>query len=84
MSRRRASRDAVQGGEEASSGPVASIQRPLRNAWAALRRATGDDAYERFHARSMNVAPQCPVHRDRAQFWCESIDRKWDGVRRCC
>jgi uncharacterized short protein YbdD (DUF466 family) len=55
-----------------------------RKAWRALRRATGDDAYERYldHFRTEHAASGAPL--SRREFHAREIDRKWSGVRRCC
>lgn len=55
----------------------------LRWCWRQFRRATGDDAYERYldhHQR--HHAGQPPL--SRAQFFKAEQERKWNGVRRCC
>jgi uncharacterized short protein YbdD (DUF466 family) len=55
-----------------------------RNAWRALRRATGDDAYERYleHLREYHAADETPL--TRREFCTRETERKWNGVRRCC
>ena len=55
--------------------------------WRLLRRATGDDAYERYLAqRASNGA--CCEHAgaplDRRAFYLAEQRRKWGGVTRCC
>jgi uncharacterized short protein YbdD (DUF466 family) len=54
----------------------------LRTLWHWLRRASGDDAYERYlaHHRAHHDGP--PL--DRAAFQRAETKRKWNGVRRCC
>ncbi|MGE0581857.1 MAG: CstA-like transporter-associated (seleno)protein [Steroidobacteraceae bacterium] len=47
------------------------------------RRASGDDAYERFVAHRRAVHPGEPLP-SRREFWCSEVDRKWQGVNRCC
>jgi uncharacterized short protein YbdD (DUF466 family) len=57
----------------------------LRRAWALLRELTGDDAYERYleHWRARHALDgTAPL--DRVAFYREELQRKWDGVRRCC
>jgi uncharacterized short protein YbdD (DUF466 family) len=56
----------------------------LRNAWAAIRELTGDDAYERYlaHWHAHHAPGSTPL--DRTAFCREEQRRKWEGVRRCC
>jgi uncharacterized short protein YbdD (DUF466 family) len=58
------------------------IQR-LREIMALLRRLSGDDAYERFVAHRCALHPGEPVP-SRREFWRSEVDRKWQGVTRCC
>lgn len=53
--------------------------------WTFLRRASGDDAYERYlaHWRIHHVAGGGEPLSRRAFFKAEQ-ERKWNGVRRCC
>ncbi|MCC6203110.1 MAG: YbdD/YjiX family protein [Gammaproteobacteria bacterium] len=62
-------------------GPVTEL---LRRCWSALRRLSGDDAYERYlaHWHEHHGDRGAPV--DRAAFFRGEQARKWDGVRRCC
>ena len=61
--------------------PLADFLRPL---WGAVRRLSGDDAYERY------LAHHAAHHRDgdpplsRAAFFKQWQDGKWEGVKRCC
>ncbi|MGE0385799.1 MAG: CstA-like transporter-associated (seleno)protein [Gammaproteobacteria bacterium] len=57
----------------------------VREAWSAVRRATGDDAYERYlvHRRERH-ADDGGAPLSAAEFYRREIDRKWGGVRRCC
>ncbi len=55
----------------------------LAAAWRALRRATGDDAYERYVAHLHLCHPGEPVM-TRHVFYDETQKRKWGGVTRCC
>lgn len=55
----------------------------LKALLALLRRVSGDDAYER------HIAHRCAAHAGeplptRREFWCSEVDRKWQGVNRCC
>ncbi len=51
--------------------------------WRWLRRATGDDAYERYIEHRARKHPGEPVL-TRQAFYEESQQRKWSGVSRCC
>jgi len=55
----------------------------LRAFWNGFRQVTGDDAFERYIERHnrlhANVAPL-----DRKEFFKSELQRRWDGVRRCC
>lgn len=55
----------------------------LRALLALLRRASGDDAYERFVAHCRTAHPGEPLP-SRREFWCSEVERKWQGVNRCC
>ena len=66
------------------SRPI-SEENALRRLWRALRDLTGDSAYERYlqhwqerHAEAGDV----PL--SRKEFYAQELDRKWNGVRRCC
>lgn len=56
-----------------------------RRCWSGLRRLTGDDAYERYlaHWRAQH-AHEGGEPLDRASFFKQELDRKWNGIRRCC
>ena len=51
--------------------------------WRWLRRATGDDAYERYVEHRARKHPGEPVL-TRQAFYEESQHQKWSGVSRCC
>lgn len=55
----------------------------LRKLWSALRRASGDDAWERYLAHHARCHPGEPAL-SRAEFFRRETERRWDGVRRCC
>lgn len=55
----------------------------LALAWAALRAATGDDAYERYRVHHALHHPHEPPLTRRA-FCAEAQQRKWNGISRCC
>jgi uncharacterized short protein YbdD (DUF466 family) len=53
--------------------------------WQGLRRMIGEDAYDRYlaHWRThAHHAGERPL--DRKAFYAQSLERKWNGVRRCC
>jgi uncharacterized short protein YbdD (DUF466 family) len=52
--------------------------------WQAFRRATGDDAYERYlaHHRLHHGGSGAPL--GRSEYFRAQQRRKWEGVRRCC
>lgn len=56
----------------------------LRQIWQALRCLSGDDAYERYlaHWRERHSSEGAPL--DRRAFYRAELERKWNGVRRCC
>lgn len=58
---------------------------PLKYAWRWLRSASGDDAYERYllHWHEKHAADGGQPLSRKAFFRAE-LDRKWNGVRRCC
>ena len=51
--------------------------------WQLVRRATGDDAYERYLEHRAACAQSGPVL-DRRAFYLAEQRRKWSGVNRCC
>ena len=55
----------------------------LRRLWRFVRRLSGDDAYERYlrhHARAHPGEPALSA----GEFYQRELQRKWEGVRRCC
>ena len=51
--------------------------------WRALRRVSGDDAYERYLVHHAATHPElAPL--GRADFFRSEQKRKWEGLRRCC
>ena len=56
----------------------------LRRLWGALRTVTGDDAYERYlaHWRAHHAGEGAPL--DRKAFFRAELERKWNGIKRCC
>ncbi len=55
----------------------------VRLAWQWLRRLSGDDAYERYLAHQVRAHPAEPVL-DRRAFYGQELERRWNGVQRCC
>jgi uncharacterized short protein YbdD (DUF466 family) len=59
----------------------------LRRAWAALRAwlawLNGDVAYQRFVAHQSRHHPERPSP-SRAEFYRMEVERRWNGIRRCC
>jgi len=55
----------------------------LKELLALLRRLSGDDAYERYieHRCTVHAGEPLPTRRE---FWCGEVERKWQGVNRCC
>lgn len=53
--------------------------------WQWLRRASGDDAYERYLAHWQAChAQEGAEPLSRKAFFRAEQERKWNGVRRCC
>jgi putative selenoprotein len=54
--------------------------------WQLLRRATGDDAYERYlaHRATCKESEERGPVLDRRAFYLAEQRRKWSGVNRCC
>jgi uncharacterized short protein YbdD (DUF466 family) len=59
------------------------VRLALKRSWCWLRRATGDDAYERYLAHHASRHAGEAVM-SRAVFYEDSQRRKWSGVSRCC
>lgn len=57
----------------------------LHRLWRALREITGDDAYERYlaHWRAAH-AQDGGKPMDRKAFYQAEIQRRWNGIKRCC
>lgn len=59
------------------------MTRKLLRLWQALRRLSGDDAYERYLAHHATAhAHDAPL--SHAEFFRREQERKWNGVKRCC
>jgi uncharacterized short protein YbdD (DUF466 family) len=63
---------------------LASLETALRRLWKGLRTLSGDDAYERYlaHWKAHRSHEGPPM--DRKTFCRAELERKWNGVRRCC
>jgi uncharacterized short protein YbdD (DUF466 family) len=59
------------------------IRTLLQRCWHAIRRLSGDDAYERYLAHHAEHHPEEPPL-SREAFFKEWQDNKWKGVKRCC
>lgn len=49
-----------------------------------IREITGDDAYERYLEHWQNHHAQEGEPQTRATFFKAEMERKWNGVKRCC
>ncbi len=58
--------------------------RTLQRLWRALRTLSGDDAYERYlvHWHTHHAGEGAPL--DRKAFFKTELERKWNGIKRCC
>jgi uncharacterized short protein YbdD (DUF466 family) len=63
-----------------STAPVVSAARAL---WRAMRRLSGDDAYERYLVHHAHAHPGVPALSRRA-FYVNEQQRKWATINRCC
>ena len=56
----------------------------LRKLIYAVRRISGDDAYERYlqHWQAHHADEADPL--DRKTFFKREQERQWNGIRRCC
>ena len=61
------------------------INKAMKKVWKALRALSGEDAYDRYlahwrehHARKGEEAL------GREAFFKAELERKWNGVKRCC
>jgi len=53
--------------------------------WQELRKATGNDAYERYLTHwYAHHAEEGGEPLNRKAFFKQEIERKWNGVKRCC
>lgn len=56
----------------------------LKRLWSMVRHLSGDDAYERYlkHWHARHAGEGSPL--DRKHFYKAELERKWQGIRRCC
>jgi uncharacterized short protein YbdD (DUF466 family) len=57
----------------------------VKQCWLRLRQLSGDDAYERYlsHWHEHHAeADSEPLSRE--AFFKQEVERKWNGVKRCC
>ena len=54
-----------------------------RAVWSALRRLSGDDAYERYLSHHAQAHPGEPPL-SRKAFYMSEQQRKWATINRCC
>jgi uncharacterized short protein YbdD (DUF466 family) len=65
--------------------------RKLTDFWRAIRRISGDDAYEQYlkhfaenHAEQAAIVETANQPLNREAFFKEWQDKKWKGIKRCC
>ena len=60
----------------------------LKKAWRYLREVTGDAAYENYAkycaTKKSNSNPNATAIMTRAEFYSESLKRKYSTINRCC
>ena len=56
---------------------------PLRRCWRAIRRLSGDDAYERYLVHHAACHPGSAPLSPREYFVRLQL-QKWNGIKRCC
>ncbi len=59
------------------------LRKKLIQLWLAIRRLSGDDAYDRYLAHYAEHHPAEPPL-SREEFFKQWQDDKWKGVKRCC
>ena len=62
---------------------TASVVSSALSFWRALRRLSGDDAYERYLSHHAQAHPGVPPLSRRA-FYMSEQQRKWATINRCC
>jgi len=62
--------------------PIGSM---LRKLWRGLRALSGEDAYERYLSHwEAHHAQEGKEPLTRQGFFKAELERKWQGVKRCC
>lgn len=57
----------------------------IKRYWRLLRAVTGDDAYERYLAHWKNChAREGSAPMSRKAFYEAEVQRRWNGIKRCC
>ena len=68
--------------------PFKQVNRALRNAWRWLRAVTGDSAYDNYlrhcAANESAFSAQTKKKMTRAEFYSDSLRRKYSTINRCC
>ena len=60
-----------------------AASRLARTAWALLRQASGDDAYERYREHMLQAHPGSAVI-SRSAYYRFRMEQKWNRLTRCC
>lgn len=61
------------------------IEHILRKVWKTLRALSGEDAYERYLSHwDEHHASEGKQPLSRKEFFKAELERKWQGVKRCC
>ncbi len=61
------------------------MKQALRQFWQAIRRLSGDDAYEQYLQHfAQHHAGEGKARLSRQAFFKQWQDKKWSGVKRCC
>ncbi len=61
------------------------MKQALRQFWQAIRRLSGDDAYEQYLQHfAQHHAGEGKAPLSRQAFFKQWQDKKWSGVKRCC
>lgn len=59
--------------------------RKIKLAWKAIRRLSGDDAYEQYLKHfAEHHADDGEIPLNRSDFFKQWQDKKWTGIKRCC
>jgi uncharacterized short protein YbdD (DUF466 family) len=70
------------------SQEMSQLNRALRKAWLWLREVTGDAAYENYlrHCAASEAGSVASTGKrmSRAEFYSDSLRRKYSTINRCC